>query len=147
MWEHFRAVQSWLLCAQWIVMHTVHYTLIIALPASSRVHSLFPPVCPAHSRFRGSVNCGDPTMDNRFQVAKFLFEARKASSLFFLVQNGPGVTWVACNGLREHSKWSLGCERAFLEAFWTFLSHLGHTVPASCGHGIPKQIIVNGFLC
>ena len=28
--EHFRAVQSWLLCAQWRVLHTVHYTLIIA---------------------------------------------------------------------------------------------------------------------
>ena len=29
----------------------------------------------AHSRFRGSVNCGDPSMENRFQV-------RKASSIF-----------------------------------------------------------------
>ena len=28
------------------------------------------------------MNCGDPTMENRFQVAKFLFAARKASSLF-----------------------------------------------------------------
>ena len=89
------------------------------------------------------MNCGDPTMENRFQVAKFLFEARKASSLFCLVQNGPGITWVACIALRERSKWSLWCERAFLEAFWTFMSHLGHTVPASCGHGIQKQIIVN----
>ena len=101
-------------------------------------------IIQAHSRFRGSVNCGDPTMENRFQVAKFLFEARKASSLFCLVQNGPGITWVACIALRERSKWSLWCERAFLEAFWTFMSHLGHTVPASCAHGIPKQIMVNG---
>ena len=28
-----------------------------------------------HSRFGGSVNCGDPTMEKRFQVAKFVFEA------------------------------------------------------------------------
>ena len=49
-------------------------------------------------------------MKNRFQVAKFKFEVRKASSLFCLVQNGPEVTWVACIGLRERSKMSLvGC--------------------------------------
>ena len=35
-----------------------------------------------HSRFSGSVNCGDPTMENSFEVAEFLFEAREASSLF-----------------------------------------------------------------
>ena len=34
------------------------------------------------------------------QVAKFLVEVQKASSLFCLVQNGPGVTWVACIGLK-----------------------------------------------
>ena len=100
-----------------------------------------------HSRFRGSVNCWDPAMENRFQVTIFLFKVWKASILFVLVQNGPGVTWVACIGLRENTKWSFRCERAFLEAFWTFMLHLGHTVPASCGHGIPKQIIVNGYLC
>ena len=36
----------------------------------------------AHSRFRGSVNCWAPSMENRFQVAFFLFEVQKASSLF-----------------------------------------------------------------
>ena len=34
------------------------------------------------SRFRGSVNCGAHSMENRFQVTKFLFEVRMASSLF-----------------------------------------------------------------
>ena len=28
----------------------------------------------AHSRFRGLVNCEAPSMENRFQVAKLLFE-------------------------------------------------------------------------
>ena len=62
-----------------------------------------------------------PSRENRFQVAKFSFEVRKSSSLFCLAQYGPGVTWVACIGLRECSKWSLGCQRA-------------------CAHGIPKKI-------
>ena len=35
-----------------------------------------------HSRFRGSVNYGAPSMENRFKVAKFVFKVRKASSLF-----------------------------------------------------------------
>ena len=39
---------------------------------------------------------------------------------FCLVQNGPEVTWVACISLKEPSKWSLGCTRAFLRPFWTF---------------------------
>ena len=73
-----------------------------------------------HSRFRRSVNYGAPSMENSFQVAKFLFEVQKTASLFCLVQNGPGVIWVACLGLRECSKWSLRCARAFLEVFWTF---------------------------
>ena len=55
-----------------------------------------------------------------FDSPNLYFEVRKAFSLFCLVQNGPGVTWVACISLRERSKWSLGCARAFLEAFWTF---------------------------
>ena len=36
---------------------------------------------PTHSRFRGSVNCVAPTMENSFQVAKYLFKVQKASSL------------------------------------------------------------------
>ena len=54
-----------------------------------------------HSRFRDSVDCWAPSMEYRFQVAKFSFEVQKSSSLFCLVQNNPGVTWVACIGLRE----------------------------------------------
>ena len=44
-----------------------------------------------------------------------------SESLFCLVQNGPVVTWFACIGLREPSKWSLECARAFLEAFLDLL--------------------------
>ena len=36
----------------------------------------------AHSRFRGSVNCGDPLIENRFKVANFLCEVQEASSVF-----------------------------------------------------------------
>ena len=82
----------------------------------------------AHSRFRGSVNCWAPSMKNRFQVAFFLFEVQKASSLFYLVQNGQGLTWVSCIDLREQYKWSLGCARAFLEAFFDLLLHLRQTI-------------------
>ena len=39
-------------------------------------------VVTVHSCFRGSVNCGALSMENRFQVVKFLFEVLKASSLF-----------------------------------------------------------------
>ena len=46
---------------------------------------------------------------------------KSASSLFGLVQKDPGVTWVACVGLKACSKWSLGCARAFLEAFLDLL--------------------------
>ena len=38
-------------------------------------------------------------MENSFQVAKFVFQVRKTSSLFCLVENGPEVIWVACIGL------------------------------------------------
>ena len=38
-----------------------------------------------------------------FKSLFFLFEVQKASSLFCLVQNGPGVTLVTCIGLRERS--------------------------------------------
>ena len=72
---------------------------------------------PTHSRFRGSVNCGALTMENSFQVAKYLFKVQKASSLFCLVQYCTAVIWVACIGLREGSKWSLRSSRAFSEAF------------------------------
>ena len=58
---------------------------------------------------------------NMFQVNRFLLEVQKASSLFCLVQNVPGVPWVACIGLKEWYKWSLGCARAFLEAFLELL--------------------------
>ena len=75
--------------------------------------------CNAHSCFRGSVNCGFPSMENSFQVAKFLVKVQEASSLFCLVQNGPVVIWVACFGLRDSAKWSLRSARAFSEAFWT----------------------------
>ena len=61
-----------------------------------------------------------PSMGNGFQVAKFLFEVQKASSLFCCVQNGPVVIWVACIGLRGSSKLSWRSARAFSEAFWTF---------------------------
>ena len=73
-----------------------------------------------HSRFRGSVNCGAPSMENSFQVAKFIYEDQNASSLFCPVHYGPAVIWVACIGLRESSKWSLRSAKAFSEAFWTF---------------------------
>ena len=36
------------------------------------------------SQFRGSANFGAPSMENRFQVAKFFIEVPKASSLFFV---------------------------------------------------------------
>ena len=88
-----------------------------------------------HSRFRGSVICGAPSMENRFQVAKFLFKVRKASSLFCLVQNGPGVTWIAYIGLKEHSKWSLGCAGAFLEAFFD----LFNTCNTQSQQAVPKE--------
>ena len=67
-----------------------------------------------------SVKSWAPSMGNGFQVAKFLFEVQKASSLFCCVQNGPEVIWVACIGLRGSSKLSLRSARAFSEAFWTF---------------------------
>ena len=53
----------------------------------------------AHSCFRGSENCGAPSIENRFQVANFLINVQKASSLFCLVQNGPGS--LACIGLKN----------------------------------------------
>ena len=73
-----------------------------------------------HRCFSGSVNSWAPSMENSFQVAKFLFEVQKASSLFCWVQNGPVVIWVACIGLRGSSKLPLSSESAFSEAFWTF---------------------------
>ena len=80
------------------------------------VHTIY-----VHSRFRGSVNCRTRSLENRFQVAKFSFEVQKSSILFCQVQNGPGVTWVVCIGLRDHSQSSLGCERVFLEEFLDLL--------------------------
>ena len=74
----------------------------------------------AHRCISGSVDSWAPSMENGFQVPKFLFEVQKASSLFCLVQNGPVVIWVACVGLIWSSKWSLRSARAFSEAFWTF---------------------------
>ena len=73
-----------------------------------------------HTCISGSVNSLAPSMENGFQVAKFLFEVQKASSLVCLVQNGPVVIWVACIGLRGSYKLSLTSVRAFSEAFWTF---------------------------
>ena len=58
-------------------------------------------------------------MESGFQVAKFLFEVKNASSLFCHVQNGPAVIWVAYIGLRGSSKLSWRSEWAFSEAFWT----------------------------
>ena len=66
------------------------------------------------------MNCGAPLMEHRFQIPKIKFEVQKATFLFCLVQNGPGVSWVACKGLRERFKWSLGCTRSFLGFFMTF---------------------------
>ena len=57
-----------------------------------------------HRRFRGSVKCGAPSMENRVQVAKYLLEVRMASSLVCLVQNGPGVIRVACICLGDAKK-------------------------------------------
>ena len=76
----------------------------------------------ACSRFRDSVNCGASSMENNFLVAKFVFKVRKISSLFCLVQNGAEVIWVACIGISERSKWYSRCARAFLEAFWTYIT-------------------------
>ena len=77
-------------------------------------------------------------MGNGFQVAKFLFEVQKASSLFCRVQNGPVVIWVACIGLRGSSKLPLRSARAFSEAFWTFspvslVYYTGVSVPRGTG--------------
>ena len=33
--------------------------------------------------------------------------------LFYIVNKGPGVTWIAHLGLKRHSKWSLGCAGLF----------------------------------
>ena len=88
-----------------------------------------------HSRFRGSVNCGATSIENRFQVAKFYLKSKRFLVFFCLVQNGPGVTWVACIGLKVVLK---GC-KVVLEAFLNLLFHLQHTVTASCAHGIPKN--------
>ena len=60
------------------------------------------------------------SMGYGFQVAKFLFEVQKASSLFCCVQNGPVVIWVVCIGLRGSSRGSLRSERDFSGTFWTF---------------------------
>ena len=57
--------------------------------------------------------------ENRFQVT--IFFKFKRLLVLFLVQNGPGVTWVACIGLKEGSIRFLGCARAFLEAFLDLL--------------------------
>ena len=81
---------------------------------------MFNMVVPVHSRFKGLVNFGAPSMENSFQF-------RKTSSLFCLVQNGPKVTWVACIGLRERSKWSLRCARDVLEAFLKTFSNTWDT--------------------
>ena len=55
--------------------------LLTAAAATSAIYHTPPPAqiiyfltSLAHSRFRGSVNCWDPSMENRFQVANFLFE-------------------------------------------------------------------------
>ena len=73
-----------------------------------------------HTCISGSVNSWAPSMENGFQVAKFLFKVQMASSLVCLVQNGPVLIWVACIGLRGSSKLSLTGVRAFSEVFWTF---------------------------
>ena len=67
--------------------------------------------------FQRLSNCGTHSMKNRFKVANFSFEVQKSSSLFCLVPNGPGVTWVSCIDLRERFMGSLGCARAFLQTF------------------------------
>ena len=41
---------------------------------------------PSPKHWESSVNCGSPSMENRFQVGFFLFEVWTASSLFCLVQ-------------------------------------------------------------
>ena len=69
-----------------------------------------------HSRFRTSVNCGAPSMENRFQVANFNLKSERLP-VFFSGWKWAWLTWVACIGLRERFKWSLGCARSFLEAF------------------------------
>ena len=69
-------------------------------------------------------------MENGPQVTKYSFEV-----LFCPVQNGPGVTWVSCIGLRKHLKWSFGCARAFLEAFLDLRAWNS------------KKNMVNGYLC
>ena len=86
----------------------------------------------SHICFRGSMNCGACSMGNSFQITKFLFDVWKIST-FCLVQSGPFVIWVACIGLRERSKWSFSCARAFLEAFWTF-SNTWDTQSQRAGH-------------
>ena len=54
-----------------------------------------------YSRFGGSVNYGAPSMEYRFQVAKFLFEVKRLLVFF-------GSKWP-----KERSKWSLRCAGSF----------------------------------
>ena len=59
-----------------------------------------------------------------FKLPNFYLKCKMLLVFFFflfLVQNGQGDTGVACIGLRERSKWALGCERAFLEVFLDLL--------------------------
>ena len=66
------------------------------------------------------MNFWAPSMENGFQVTKFIFEVQKTSIFFCLVHDGPVVICVACIGLRGSSKGSLRSERGFSDAFWTF---------------------------
>ena len=78
-----------------VMFFVANFRIFTPVPTLSRSAVRYLTVT-VHIRFRGSVNCWAPSMENCFQVAKFVFEVQKASSLFCLVQNGPGVTWDAC---------------------------------------------------
>ena len=90
-----------------------------------------------YNHFRGSVNCGAPSMENGFQVAKLQFSVGKAFSFFCVIQNGPVVIWVACIDIRESYKWSFRSARAYSEAFLTFSQ--SWDTKSSCKYTIPKK--------
>ena len=94
----------------------------------------------SHSRFRDSVNCGAPSMEKRFQVAKNSFEVQKDSSLFCLVQNIPGVTWVACIDLKVVLRVCKCLFRGLFGPFVTLATHSHSELRAWNS----KKMMVNG---
>ena len=93
-----------------------------------------------HSRFRGSVNFGALTFNENFFKSIF----NRLQVFFCLVQRGPVVILVVCIGPRQSYRWSLRSARAVSETFWT-VSLNWDTVPKSCAHSIPKNILEHDY--